>query len=540
MSDWKGNTDNPAEGAAFDLLRCNRCGKCREVCPITGTENLEWTSARGKIEIAEAFFRGEDLSEKTVRKVFDVCLHCKRCEESCPSGARGDRVVLEVLAEMGRRGVIPLFKKAALRLLDGADDLVFRVMRMLGIREKAAPHRGRGKSFIRFLYPVLGWPVQRLLPLPAREPFIQSSHNLFRSSGMDSAFASMNPPAGGEDFDTAAARELLEKMTSAREENQKNGRRACFLVGDAVNQFFGGEAEDVVLVLNLLGIDVEIPADQTCCSAPALYAGDAARAAGGAEKLVRILSGYRFDWLVTSCASGGLMLKTEYPGLLGLEDGYSGIIYDREDEVFRSRPSGGNLSEAGKLYVDHISGRVRDINELVADLLGFRDGSPDYRSLFSGEAQGGAEPPEGKSGDGRPAVVYHHPCHLGRGQKISAQPEYILKLLPGFRFREMEDADACCGGGGLFSFTEPEISARVGREKALAVAKASPDVVATSCPLCRIQISDMLQRDYGGQMPMARERMAGIPVLTPVQLLARDLKRMMGDEDKKLTANLAE
>ena len=520
------------EGVAFDFLRCNRCGKCREVCPITAAENLEWTSARGKIEIAEAFFRGENLSEKSVRKIFDICLHCKRCEEACPSGARGDRVALEVLAEMGRRGVMPPFKKVALRLLDGLDDLAFRAMRMLGIRRKGTPHQGRGKSFIRFLYPLLGWPVQRLLPLPARKPFIQSGHNLFLSSGMDPAFAGMDPLAAEKDFDAAAAKELKKRIATAREENQSRGSRACFLVGDAVNQFFGEEAGDIVLVLNLLGIDVEIPADQTCCSAPALYAGDADRAAAGAEKLVNILSAYHFDWVVTSCASGGLMLKREYPMLLGLEeDSYDGIIYDRENEEFRRKPSGKNISEAADLYMKHISGRVRDINELVAEMLGFRAGSPDYLSLFSGEAEETPEPEKNEDSDGRPSVVYHHPCHLVRGQKVSAQPEYILELLPGFRFKEMGDADTCCGGGGLFSFTEPEISARVGREKALAIAKASPDIVATSCPLCRIQISDMLQRDYGDGMPLSKDVMSRMQVLTPIQLLARDLRRMMGDKD---------
>jgi len=67
----------------------------------------------------------------------------------------------------------------------------------------------------------------------------------------------------------------------------------------------------------------------------------------------------------------------------------------------------------------------------------------------------------------------------------------------------------------------------VGREKAGWIAEAAPDIVATSCPACRIQLSDMLQRDYHGELPMSIESMRRIPVVTPIQLLARDLRRML-------------
>ncbi|MBD3179626.1 MAG: 4Fe-4S dicluster domain-containing protein [Candidatus Latescibacteria bacterium] len=517
----------------MDFLRCNRCGKCREVCPVAGSEIVEWASARGKFEIAEAFFRGEKLSEKSVRSIFDLCLHCKTCEENCPSGARGDRVVSEVLAEMGRRGVIPLMKKIALKVLDRADSFIFRVIRFAGGGGKAQPHRGRGKSPLRFMYPLLGWPVQRLLPLPAKKPFIRKGPDIFEAAGVEQMLRNLNPDIGSDDFDSEAAAGLIEKIRAAREDNLKNGRKALFFVGDAVNQFFGDEAEDIVLVLNFLGIDVQVPQDQTCCFAPALYAGDTMRAAEGARRLVKILSRYDFDWLVTSCASGGLMLREEYPRLLGLtDDSYGGVVYDSESELVRINERQNERTEEGNLYLDSIAERVRDINELVGDLLGYRPGRPGYHFLFSGGKEKEIAGAGQRRPDGVPAVVYHQPCHLNRGQKISGEPVYILKLLPGVRFIKMANADICCGGGGLFTFTEPEISARVGREKARWIAEADPDMVATSCPLCRIQIADMLQRDYGKDMPPNMDRICLIPVLTPIQLLARDLRRMSGEKSE--------
>jgi Fe-S oxidoreductase len=430
---------------------------------------------------------------------------------------------------MGRRKVIPPFKRLAISVLGGADRIIFRVMRALGLSRRASAHHSRGRSPLRFLYPLLGWPTRRMLPLPSGKPFIDSHPRYADASRFDGALERLKPEEVKGAFDAGAAARLLEKIRKARQENIGGNRSACFFVGDAVNQFFPGEGADVVFVLNILGIDVRVPDDQTCCFAPALYAGDIRRARRGAERLVTRLARYDFDWLVTSCSSGGLMLKEEYPVLLGLSgNGYSGVDYDEKEDLFRQK-GGGTASEGGESYRDRIAGRIRDINELVAEMLGYEPAAPGYESLFSEEPEqspSGEDNREEIPGD-FPVVVYHHPCHLNRGQRISGEPEYILRALPGFRFREMEDADTCCGGGGLFTFAEPEISARVGSEKVVAIAEAGPDVVATSCPLCRIQISDMLQRDYPEELALNAGRLKDIEVVTPVQLLARDLRRML-------------
>ena len=103
-----------------DILRCNRCGKCISVCPVYEVYNEEWASARGKVELAEAFFRGEELSEKNFQRVFDLCLHCMECSENCPSGMRAHEVVMAVRADMARKGLIPKAKRMALRMIEGA------------------------------------------------------------------------------------------------------------------------------------------------------------------------------------------------------------------------------------------------------------------------------------------------------------------------------------------------------------------------------------------------------------------------------------
>ncbi len=525
-----------------DFLLCNRCGSCRAVCPVFDIIREEWASARGKIEVAEAFFRGEGVKEESLRRIFDLCLHCKTCEENCPSGARADEIIMAVRAEMGRRGMIPKLKRAALRILDGMDKYLFRAARFLGLRRRSSVHGTRGRSPLNFLYPLLGWSRQRFLPLPSKKAFIEANPSVFKASRLEGSLPRSPAMAEIENagLEQGAASLLVSEILEARESNMRQGRRACLFLGHAVNNFFAGEAADMVFVLNLLGIDVTVPPDQICCFAPNFYTGDIEGAGDGAARLVRILSRYSCDWIVTSCASGGLMLKREYPRLFDIEkDGFFRIGWDSAEEVFtREEPGSGENRYAaeGELYQANVKGRIRDINELVAGFLSFQPPEDDYEELFlrrgagrgrdSAGTKDAAEEAGSAGGDGRPVVVYHHPCHLNRGQGVSAEPEHILSLLPGYRFVKMENDDSCCGGGGMFTFTEAESSEKIGRKKIEAIAEAGPDIVSTSCPVCRIQLMDMLGRDYGGELAMPEKKLRLIPVMTPIELLAKELRKI--------------
>jgi glycolate oxidase iron-sulfur subunit len=94
----------------------------------------------------------------------------------------------------------------------------------------------------------------------------------------------------------------------------------------------------------------------------------------------------------------------------------------------------------------------------------------------------------------------------------------ILDSLPGWNYVRMKDADVCCGGGGTFTFTHSEKSEKIAARKMVAVEETAPGVVATACPLCRIQLMDMMKRRFTD-----RE----IPVVSPVELLAGDLLKIL-------------
>jgi len=522
-----------------DFLLCNRCGTCRYVCPLVPVFREEWAGARGKVELAEAFFRGEPFDDRELSKVFDYCLHCMACEENCPSGMRADEIVMAVRAEIARRGRMPRLKKLVLWALGGADRALFRIMRILGIVRHAPLHGVGGKSPLSFLYPMLGWPRERFIPLPHAKPFLAMGPELYKAADIAGAApgrTALRAAGAASDgrLDAAKAAELLDLVAAARRKNIAAGKRAYFFVGHAVNHFFPEEALAVTRLLNMLGVDVLAPKDQVCCGAPVYYAGDIVRARKAAAQMLEKFEGREYDWIVTSCSSGGLMLKEEMARLFDLNyDGYFEIEWDSKEEHFHRKPNRSTVKQqyprVEDLYRQYVEGKVRDVNELLAEILGLRE-EPDAlgRMLGASDQVQDAAPGTSSGQDTKlPIVTYHQPCHLGRGQGADWQPEAILKLLPGFTYVRMKDFDRCCGGGGSFTFLHSKASEEIAKVKMNAVAEVCPDVVATACPLCRIQLMDMINRcrpqaaGGGGARPKA------LPVTTPAELLLDDLHKVM-------------
>lgn len=528
-----------------DFLLCNRCGTCRSVCPLFPVFREEWASARGKVELAEAFFRGEKLDPARIGRIFDLCMHCMACEENCPSGMRADEIIMAVRAELARRGLIPAVKKAAFRLLDGMDNAVFKIMRGVGLARRAPLHGLGGRSPLRFLFPLLGWKRDRFVPLPKNKPFLRAGRELFKAEDSTTAFRAPAAVRRGEGvpssgFDAHSAARLVERFISARERNLSRGLRAYFFVGHAVNHFFPEEAEAIVRVLNLLGVDVLAPADQLCCGAPVYFAGDIEGARRAAARALERMAGRRFDIVVTSCSSGGAMLKEVFPRLFDMtSDGYFEIGWDRREEAFFRIPQAAKVpsrySGTIEIYRKLVEGKVFDVNELLAEVLELKMKRSGPAGIFGGaggpmdEALRREEEDTETAGRRRdlPVVTYHHPCHLKRRQGIGWQPETILDSLPGHRYVGMKEADRCCGGGGAFTFLHAPEAEAISQRKMDAIEAVRPDILATACPVCRIQLMDMMHCRFVLERKTRGLEPRYIPVKTPVEILLDNLSHVL-------------
>lgn len=103
--------------------------------------------------------------------------------------------------------------------------------------------------------------------------------------------------------------------------------------------------------------------------------------------------------------------------------------------------------------------------------------------------------PRASGRHGQTKVTYHEPCHPFRPLGVSAQPREFVRMNPDYDLTEMKEADRCCGCGGSFTLSHYDLSRKIGQHKRDNIVTSSAETVATGCPACMTQLSDMLARN---------------------------------------------
>ncbi len=214
--------------------------------------------------------------------------------------------------------------------------------------------------------------------------------------------------------------------------------RVGFFAGCLINYVYPNIAESLIDVLNKLQIEVVVPPSQVCCGIPARSFGDTTAARILAEKNREVFEAEKLDAIVTACSTCLLTIKKEYLRLLG--DSW------------------------------------RPMTEKMYDISVFLEKFTEYHP---------------RPLDAR--VTYHDPCHLKWGLNTTKEPRAVLERCA--ELKEMEYADRCCGGGGIFSIIYRDLSLKIGEHKINSVKKSGAPIVATSCPGCVLQIADLAARN---------------------------------------------
>src|SRR5205814_1888421 len=224
----------------------------------------------------------------------------------------------------------------------------------------------------------------------------------------------------------------------------KRGTVALF-TGCVMRAAFAGTNAATARVLARNGIEVLVPAAQTCCGALHAHAGERAGARELAMRNIATLEPLAVDAFIVNAAGCGANLK-EYGWLL-------------KDTAWAERG-------------ERFSARVKDAAEYLAEV-------------------GLATPP----GPVRAAVAYDDPCHLIHGQKISAQPRELLAAIPELTVVPLVEADWCCGSAGTYNVTQPDPARRLGHRKAQHIMRSGAALVVTANPGCQMQIEAALRRE---------------------------------------------
>lgn len=230
-----------------------------------------------------------------------------------------------------------------------------------------------------------------------------------------------------------------------------SGIRAAFFTGCLLDKLFPRVAESVIQVLHYHGIGIFMPQGQGCCGIPAVSSGDMPTFSRLLRHNLNRFESGKWDYLITACATCTSTLKKVWPALS-----------ENESPEIRKR-------------VDALAEKTLDISQLLVSVLKIP-----MDAVCASDSDIG--------------VTYHDPCHLKKSLGVFAQPRAMIRAAEGHKLLEMPEPDACCGMGGSFNLQYYELSAKIGAKKRDQIVSTRASVLATGCPACMMQISDMLSQ----------------------------------------------
>ena len=286
----------------------------------------------------------------------------------------------------------------------------------------------------------------KLLPYPQRLHLAARAAALGKNSGISSVARALGLlKIFGRDF--SRSEQIVEKIPpKPLRDRIKPGDyagsgaslRIAYFVGCGVDILQQESGEATFGLLKKMGKTITV-LNNCCCGLPAHYYGDMAAAQKLGAKNLDLLSSDNFDVIVTDCSSCASFLK-KYPDLFS----------DSE-----------RLDTAKK-----VATRLKDVVELI----------------FSHDSLSAAK-------QDSIVVTYHDPCHAARGQALVKEPREVLKRIPGLEYRELPEADWCCGGAGSYALSHYDLSQHVLDRKMDNLKKTNADILVTSCPGCMVQLA---------------------------------------------------
>lgn len=239
-------------------MKCTKCGFCQSTCTTYMTTRDESYAARGRVQLVRALTEGKIDRSQYYEDYINTCLTCHQCDVACPSGVKGDEIVLMARRELYDKKGFPLIKKVPLQYV--------------------LPYRGRKNLAFG--------------SLRTMKSFLPSSFKGIDIKGM---------PVAGKSF-----------VESTKETHKAEGEtkyRVALFVGCMTDYTLHGVAESAIKVLNENGVEVVVPKEQDCCGTPMYTYGDVETARTVATKSLDAINKLNVDYILTLCGSCGGALK---------------------------------------------------------------------------------------------------------------------------------------------------------------------------------------------------------------------------------------
>jgi glycolate oxidase iron-sulfur subunit len=393
--------------------------------------------------------------------VYDEVARCNRCGfclSTCPiyaitgeerAVARGHNVHLQDLIE-GRLSISeelkePLFDCLLCRAC--VENCMSGVLTHRNVvTGRAAYMKSIGQSRL------LGFVFRKLLTNPLKMDFYVRAAALGKRTGLDRAARALGVLKWfGRDKEKVVdllqhlpLRSFRESPQEAAGDLEVAGRAVAYFVGCGTNYALPHVASATIRVLRAAGCRVLI-LPNVCCGLPPFSYGDLDAAKQLARRNVDVMTAQAVDAIVTDCGSCSSFLK-EYPDLL------------KDDPLYSEK-------------VSALQPKFKALSEYLAEI-----GIPELPGRLNAR------------------VTYHDPCHMSRYQGIVNEPREIIRMIPGIKYKELPEAEWCCGAAGTYNISYYGQSMQILDRKMENIKKTGADIVVTTCPACHIQLAHGLRR----------------------------------------------
>jgi L-lactate dehydrogenase complex protein LldE len=206
--------------------------------------------------------------------------------------------------------------------------------------------------------------------------------------------------------------------------------------------FFDDVGVSTVQVLEHLGCTVDFPEGQTRCGQPAFNAGDWAASRKVVRYAMKTFAG-EAPVIVPSGSCAAML--------------FHGALLEFEKEP--------DLTE-----VKRFANRAWELGDFIVNGLGVTQ----WPGRFDA------------------TIAFHRSCHT-RGTKTADAVLTLLKSIAGVQVVEFGEGEQCCGFGGTFSVSFPNISSAMGRLKLANVNAAHPQILVSADSSCLMHLSGLAE-----------------------------------------------
>ena len=212
------------------------------------------------------------------------------------------------------------------------------------------------------------------------------------------------------------------------------------------DQFYPSTLQNMTRILESLGVNVIFPPDQTCCGQPLFNNGFEDQTRPIALNFLHAFAKSDVP-IVAPSGSCVSMVKHHYPALF--KEG----------------------TEEHRLAVD-LAARVFEFTEYLVNVLQVTDVGAVYPHK----------------------VTYHATCHYLRELGLKREAKTLLHSVKGLELIPLREEETCCGFGGSFTVTFPEVSRAMMDNKVKDILASGADTVVMCEPGCLMNIAGGLHK----------------------------------------------